>query len=286
LRDPYRFALEKVMDLETVDDSLREMSAAVFGTLAHEALERFFRSVSGRSEDARVLEEGLMGTLDDVVRELFGVHPYPAVRVQVEQLRVRLRHFARWQAGWAREGWEVIRVEEQIHPGYAFEVDGDPVLLRGKIDRIDHNPRTGEWAVFDYKTGDEGKGPEETHRKRSPGGGREWVDLQLPLYRLLLQEVLREDGRPVIPLEAREEVKLGYLLLPKDEEKTGASLADWSRAELGEAEEAARGVVRELRKGTFSFDPAYRSRWEDPFASLLGLKELPLPSADDEEGEE
>ena len=91
----------------------------------------------------------------------FGNDPVPAVRVQVEQLRARFRAFAHWQASWIRKGWRVVSVEKQPEPGVPFEVDGQPVLLRGKIDRIDHNPETGEWAIFDYKTGRQGRDPRE-----------------------------------------------------------------------------------------------------------------------------
>src|SRR5690606_35854101 len=95
-------------------------------------------------------------------------------------------------------GWRIVKVEvEPPEPGVPFDVDGRPVLLRGRIDRIDRNERTGEWAVFDYKTSDTGQPPEKTHR-RGRGKERRWVDLQLPLYRHLLPAI-EDDGAPLVP---------------------------------------------------------------------------------------
>ena len=177
-----------------------------------------------------------------------------------------------------------MSVEEQPEPGVPFEVDGESVLLRGKIDRIDHNPLTGEWAIFDYKTGDTGKAPEEVHRKGRKNQ-REWVDLQLPLYRVLLSGVLGEDGTPLVPEAAWEEVKLGYILLPRELEKVGAAVANWTEEELAEAEETARRVIRELRTNEFHYDPDTRSFRDDALDALRGRLELPRADDGEEGGE-
>jgi len=64
--------------------------------------------------------------------------------------------------------------------------------IKGKIDRIDRNLRTGAWMIVDYKTSESGKRPEATHQAthqatgaRRRDSGRTWDDLQLPLYRHL-----------------------------------------------------------------------------------------------------
>jgi ATP-dependent helicase/nuclease subunit B len=170
--------------------------------------------------------------------------------------------------------------------GVAFEVDGRPVLLRGRIDRIDHNPTTGEWAVFDYKTSDRGEDPERTHR-RGRGEEKRWVDLQLPLYRHLLPAIRRDDGSPLIPPDAVDRVRLGYLLLPRDLEGVGAAFADWGAEDLALADETARDVVRAIRENRFFFDPERAATFPgDPLARLLGLGQLAGGSLDGEEGDD
>jgi hypothetical protein len=285
LTDPYRWVLERILNLTPLDDEAREMDGLAFGSLAHLVLERFGTSPEVSSPDPEVVEKKLGRLLDGAVHETFGRRPVPAVRVQSEQLRARLRAFSRWQANRIAQGWRVVCVEQQPEPGVPFDVDGEPILLRGKIDRIDFNEKTGEWAVLDYKTGDGGKEPEEAHRK-GRGQNRQWVDLQLPLYRRLLTGVLDDDGRPVVPVDRQADVGLGYILLPKALDGVRESMAAWTGDELAEAEAAAREVVRALRRGDFAFDPKTRSRWEDPFDALLGRTLLPVTPEGGEGGDE
>jgi hypothetical protein len=283
LTDPYRWVLERVLNLGTLDDEAREMDGMSFGSLAHLVMERFGTSPDVTSPDPEVVEKKLGRLLDGAVHERFGRRPVPAVRIQTEQLRARLGRFALWQANRIAQGWRVVCVEQQPEPGVPFEVDGETILLRGKIDRIDFNPGTGEWAVLDYKTGDDGKGPEEIHRK-GRGPNRQWVDLQLPLYRRLLAGVLKDDGTPVVPEARQAGVGLGYVLLPRTLDGVGEAMADWTQDELDEAEETARQVVRALRRGEFAFDPKARSLWKDPFDALLGRTLLPVTPEGEEGG--
>ncbi len=284
LQDPYRFFLNRILRLEPLDDSARELDPGAFGEVAHAVLERFGRSDEAASSDRGVVRGAVNRHLDQVVEERFGPRPRPAVRIQLEQLRARLWSFADWQAGWADQGWRIQAVEAQPPEGVPLEVDGVETRLRGKIDRIDRNLSTGEWAIFDYKTGEAGKEPEEAHRK-GRGAKKEWQDLQLPLYRLLLAGVAGEDGGPLVPEGERRRVELGYILLPKELDQVRHAFGEWTRAELAQAEEVARQVVRALRREPFVFQPGPRSRWEDPLDALLGLKELPVAVAS-ENGEE
>ncbi len=282
LRDPYRYALTKILKLEQLDDDAREMDGAVFGNIAHEVLERFGKSDERTSDDADVVGRKLNQLLGHQVKERFGSRPVPAVRVQVEQLRARLRCFARWQAGWVADGWRIVRVEAKPEAGVPLVVDGVPVSLRGKIDRIDHNPDTGEWAIFDYKTGDHGETPEETHRK-GRRNNKEWVDLQLPLYRRLLAGILDGHLEPVVPEAAWDRVRLGYILLPRDLDKVGLAEANWSEDDLALAYDTAARVIRRLRSEPFHYDPDSKRYRDDELNALLGR--LGLPQADDDEGE-
>jgi len=283
LNDPYRYALTRILNLQPLDDEAREMAGMTFGSLAHLVLERFGASEEAASPDPQLVAEKLDRLLDGAVHEEFGRRPLPTVKVQAEQLRARLRHFAQWQAGWVEEGWRTMAVEAQPGEGVHFEVDGETVLLRGKIDRIDHNPGTGEWAIFDYKTSDAGRDPEKTHRK-GRGENRRWVDLQLPLYRVLLAGIVGEDETPVVPPKEQAGVKLGYIILPKKLEEVGASFAEWTADELSDAEATAREVIRDLREKPFPYDSTTKSFPDDPLDSLLGRKEL--PKADDDDGGE
>jgi hypothetical protein len=169
--------------------------------------------------------------------------------------------------------------------GVPFLVDGDPIQITGRIDRIDYHAETGRWALFDYKTGAKGEAPEKTHRA-GRGDDRRWTDLQLPLYRHLLPHVRDADGEPPYPPGSGGEILLGYLLLPQQLDCVGESLAAWTAEELESADECAREVVRVLRTSEFTFDPARVAAYRNtPFATIVGLGYLEGAADPGEESE-
>lgn len=263
LADPYRFVLERILKLRGMNDDAREMDPMVFGTLAHAVLQSFGAAVldgDGHIDvtDPEAVRDLLFALLDREVEARFGDSALPAVSLQARQLRMRMETFAEAQAAWAREGWRIAAVEQgPAAEGVPFEVDDRPVFLGGRIDRIDHHPETGRWAVLDYKTGNELDHPDRAHRKRR-GKESQWVDLQLPLYRTLVSGLVDAEGRPLVDPEAVREgrVLLGYVGLPRDAAPSAFLMADWTEEDLAEAEEVARGVVRALRVGRFEFDAA------------------------------
>jgi len=283
--DPYRFALDRTLGRDSVDDSARELDPRGFGSLAHAVVQHFGTSRVSDSSDAASIAAYLDRRLDHFVAERFGRSVLPAFTLQVEQLRLRLRAFAHWQAGWAAAGWRIVGVEcGTPESGVAFDVDGTPIRLRGRIDRIDHNPRTGAWAVFDYKTGEEVEHPEKTHRRKG-----EWTDLQLPLYRWLLPFAYdgRGGGGKVVFTGGHDaSVRLGYIALGGDPDVTGALTVDWTADEIDGALEAARAAVRVLRANTFSFERVGSGWLTDDLAALLGKGRLESLADDDESSDE
>ena len=244
---PYRFYLTYVQRLTVLRDDAEELDGAAFGVLAHEVLKRFGRGRSRHSMDAEVIRRTLHRHLNRCVVELYGRTALPAVYVQVEQLRLRLEAFALRQAEWASQGWRIELIEVPTEPGGGapFKVDADSIRLTGRIDRIDRNTVTGQWAILDYKTSDAAATPEKNHRQSGA-----WIDLQLPLYRYLAAELLAGAGSPPGSLST-ENCRLGYISLPKDVSAVGFQLAEWTDAELHEADETARGVVRRIWREEF-----------------------------------
>lgn len=290
LRDPYIFALERLKGLQSIDDRQREMDGLAFGNLGHVVLERFGASTDRDTTDPAAIRRRVDDFLEEEVGRRYGRNAVPAVHLQIELLRSRLHGFAEWQAARAREGWKIVQVEgavpesgvEGSQPArrragpveIAFDVDGIPVRLRGRIDRVDHHPESGRWALLDYKTGETVDEPEKTHRKKD-----EWIDLQLPLYRHLAAALTDANGGRLIPDDAP--LELGYIRLPRDPAEVGLALARWSDDQLDAADEAARAVVRELRKGFVVFDEERSGRGRREFAPLLGTRLL-VAAGDDE----
>ncbi len=266
---PYRYYLRHRLGLEACSDDVEELSAMEFGTLAHQVLSDFGRSARKDSDDAEAVARYLAARLEGVAEARFGPRPKPAVAVQIEQLKQRLAAFARQQAERAGQGWRILACEYPV--SRTLRIDDCEVRIVGRIDRIDYHPEHNAYEILDYKLGDAGARPEETHRQRLcdpqrpphlpetlwekivyPGEvAKRWVDLQLPLYELLARDFLQGRGRGGSDARAAPTVRLGYFLLPKDTSKTKPEYADWSREERDHAVEAAREVVRWVCRGWY-----------------------------------
>lgn len=241
LQCPYRFYLRHVMKLERVDDTALEMGPPLFGIVAHNVLNRFAHSPSRTSTQAHEIRDTLNDLLDIELRQRFGRSHLPAIALQSRRLRERLDAFARWQCEWAKEGWEPWKVEYTLPKDEAGLVtDGRKVPIAGRIDRIDRNRATGELVIFDYKTSDSAFGPEESHRKRG-----EWTKLQLPLYKILLQE------GGVLGNVEEEKIRVGYITLGKYPRDVLGRLALWTPDDIAEARAVACKVIRDIELNIF-----------------------------------
>ena len=267
LECPYRFYLSRILKVTTAGDNAREMDGGSFGDLAHEVL-CDFASDEGIKDSQRSNEiaDYLCGRLDERVEKLFSTSRLPAVTVQIEQLRLRLKLFADLQAEQRSAGWRIAYAEEYCL--HELEVDGRPFTISGIIDRVDQHEDTGDVFVWDYKTSDRGDEPEQTHYYQRTG----WVDLQLPLYRHLVTELKFENqsGRPV---------GLGYITLPRDLNKIKFAPAHWPEQMLAEADEKAFQVIRALRQQVFYPPNPRPPKFSQDFAGICReevLEEAPL----------
>ncbi|MBD3672212.1 MAG: PD-(D/E)XK nuclease family protein [Planctomycetaceae bacterium] len=269
---PYRYFLKHHLRLKSVISSAEELDGGAFGNVLHEVLERFGRHEEIRSQtNPEPIRAFLNHELNHLMEAFYGTDPEPAIRIQTERMRARLSKFAEWQAGWSAEGWRIEHVEEEVRREHEaeFEVDGTPILLRGRIDRIDIHQSSGEVMVFDYKTSDSGKTPEKTHYRKQKG---EWIDLQLPLYRHLVKS-----------LGIQADVELAYINLPKKLDDVKHQPANWDADLLASADEKAREIVRAIRENIF-WPPSDDGGLMQEFAEIC--LETTVLEPDDEEGME
>ena len=255
IKCPYRFYLGTVLKLEQAVDNLQEMDGRSFGNLAHEVLEEFglseYRDSTSETEITKYLDE----CLNAHVRRMYRGARLPAVRVQVEQLRLRLRAFATLQAEKAREGWTIVSVEENNkHP---LIVDGQEFRLSGTIDRVDIHEATGRVAIWDYKSSDVGEPANKVHLDRNG-----WKDLQLPLYRHLVKEIKAVKDYDL------SDVQLGYVLLPKSIDKVGFDVLDCSPQELSRADDLLKDIIRKIRRGKYWPPEKKPPRFSEAFAGI------------------
>jgi len=253
---PYRYALSRILKLESLTDDGLELDALQFGTLAHSVLEKFgSESDIKDSTEAEEIVDFLIDALKQTVNRRFGHKSPPAVQLQIARLEQRLEAFAHQQAKLRAEGWIIQHTEFSFSDTTSLDIpDQDPMTLRGKIDRLDQHEQTGAWRIIDYKTGDSGTSPHKAHHdkvKLDPASSIEWIDLQLPLYAYLAQQ----NG-------ITGDISLGYLLLPKKTDNTALKIAEWTDEYIESAIEKAREVVRRIRAGDFMRNLLYDPRYE------------------------
>ncbi len=215
---PMRYFFASVLRLQGEDQDDSDVDSMTYGKLIHQILERFFRSWPGRAENMddeaqRRLRTQLHRHALDCVR------PYDALfRNLYWQERRRgllsgllddtepkgvLRRFidAEMDGGHFKFGKHFDRghfVEAIFgeapwlskEPDFPYvEIERgqmEPMRIRGVIDRIDKHPETGEFTVYDYKTG-------RLPRARLTLEG---LHFQLPLY-MMAASGHRECAEPV-----------------------------------------------------------------------------------------
>ncbi len=249
LKCPYRFYLRHVLKLRDDQDADVELDAPKFGVLVHGALDRFGQSPVSRSTDSEEISDFLITELQAIAVEQFGPNPPANILIQIEQAQSRLEAFAIKQAQRAAEGWEIrfteagSSIESNVRIG-----NGSELFLIGRIDRIDYHPEKDQWAIWDYKTSEQAKHPENVHWNPRD----QWVDLQLPLY-IPIARSLGVTGNPI----------LGYIGLPKQARDIDFYIADFDQTQLAEAMAVANEVASKVAAGEFWLDELPNVEYDD-----------------------
>ncbi len=265
---PYRFFLKNILRMELPDLQQRELDARGFGSLVHAVLEAY-----GRDEDANQLKDAdqiqavFSALLKQAVKDQFGKRPPLPLRVQALTAERRLYQAAMALAQERANGWKIIRTEEQ------FEKELDGLIIKGRIDCVEENTKTGAVRVLDFKSSNTAKPPAQLHWKRMPrefdedsvrpyarfeldGKAQHWIGLQLPLYAWALEAKFGTD------------VAAGFFNLPAIGTDTGVALLEPFDAHVRAAAlECARGVADDLRAQRFW--PAMDRVQYDDFEGIL-----------------
>ncbi len=267
LRCPFRFYLRHVVGMERLDDRKSELDPMDFGVLCHAALEALAGDPGMRdADDPDRIAAFLVDQARRTAQETFGPDLPAAVIVQLEAACQRLRAAAAVQARQRAEGWRILHGELRLGDGRGVPFHG--LRVHGRVDRVDRH-EDGRLRILDYKTGEKPEPPEAQHlgplprtaepQARDPldavcqvrGRARRWQDLQLPLYRLLLEDA----AGPV--------AECAYFALPKAVTETAVLVwEDFSPELLESARRCAAACAEAIRAGRF-WPPADRVRPDD-----------------------
>ncbi len=243
IKDPYTFMIERDARIKAQDVVLGyQLDAMGFGTMLHDSLERWGREELDRdvpTTDAERVATDMDHALNQHIKTTFGSVVAPGVRLQVAMARHRLSALARVQAARASAGWRIHQVEHFFGPPkfsdspWPMFPEDEGLYLTGRIDRVDLHETHG-YQALDYKSGRKPIDPNKVHRTKNG-----WMDLQLPLYRVLLRSIGID-----VPSHG-----LGYVLVPPQESQCRIAIADWTQADLDEAELEAAKIVRTVSQG-------------------------------------
>ena len=245
---PFRYYLSHILRMQELDDRKMELDALDFGNLVHYALEQLGRSEELRvSTDAERVGAFLAESAERFAYGRYSSHPPLSVEIQLRSATERLRKAAEVHVAELAAGWEILDVERRVRG----EFEG--LTIVGKIDRIDRHRVTGACRLLDYKTSETAEPAAKAHIGRRDPESRPyasvtmdkkqgtWTGLQLPLYRMLLEQ----DG-------FGEGVGIGYFNLPKAAMQTGVSMwENFDEKLVDRAGHCARGVIRDIKSGRF-----------------------------------
>lgn len=233
LQSPYEFYLKRVLKLKDPATERYELGSLSYGNLLHDVMERFFLLGGGSETDLKSIESITHTAYEQSLQSWSPDGTNPAVLVQLQMTRHRLDTFVRLQHAWAEQGWRIAYAEwapSTPNNEIEFNTTQHRCMITGRIDRIDFHEDGKRVALFDYKTGNPSKAPDDAHRQ-----GGNWIDLQLPLYRHLAQS-----------LTEGMDVQLGYITFPRLDAHAvppTPKLARWTREQLVDADETAQRVI-------------------------------------------
>jgi hypothetical protein len=258
---PFRYYLSHVLRLVQIADDARELDGAAFGNLLHDVLQRFGKT--DRALQTSTNPDELFAYFEAELASRAGQclgskRRAGAVTLQLEHARLRLKALAQWQAQRNQEGWELVYTEDfESQLEVSFAANDGPALLKGRIDRIDWNEATRTMQVLDYKTSDTANDPAKAHRLRDGT----WCDLQLPLYRRLLDS----KNLKLPQRKAAERLEFGYINLPKSLPDVKHKIAPWTDDDLDSAEAEARRIIGLIREQQFwppqEKPPSFSDAW-------------------------
>lgn len=182
---PHRFLVGSSLELEPIVPPVLGVDARQLGSMLHEILEQAYLNATDPTDPAQVLEAlgKVSGEIFDQAPNRYGFRPTALWEVEQDQFRAALEESVE---GLDREGegWTPIAFERPFgmlgEPPLQMEIDGEKILVRGLIDRLDQRVN-GQIRVVDYKTG-----ASQLNSRYLIIGHR----LQLPIYALAARDAL------------------------------------------------------------------------------------------------
>jgi ATP-dependent helicase/DNAse subunit B len=256
--------VERLLDPKSMD---AEVDARMRGSVAHQALFKFFSGLPKRLGSERVqpeqLEEALGFMRECLLEAIAGgaearLELTDLQRSELEQglrrdLEALVRAEAEAEPQLVPRRFEVSFGSERSAPELQRGLDLGTFRLSGKIDRIDLDPFAARGIVWDYKSGAKAHSAAEIERE---------LRLQIPLYMLVLRDLVGVEplGGLYRPLAGDRKARGLLRSSARDDGLPGYSPRDYVDEDdfwrkVTRAEEVAREIVARIRGGDVRHDP-------------------------------
>jgi ATP-dependent helicase/nuclease subunit B len=284
LSSPFIFYLKKALKMEKIDDRKNDIDPRYFGNTCHAILQKFSEKENlGEIQSLDKLQDILKEYTDKEILIRYGRNLSLPSILSTSSIKQRIIKSAEQILEDYKIGWRTIEVEKS----FPLTIDNafitkwstkpielpEPYIIRGKIDRIDKNIKTGEVRIVDYKTSEKGKQPNNVHYKRprditkSPEYSRFtldeksycWLDLQLPIYYLMLENS---------EIETNSNLYCSYFNLPKIISETGISSWDNISDFIPAACSAIADIIINIEKKVF-WPPFNLTGFNDAYNEFL-----------------
>lgn len=152
LRCPLRFYYEKVLGLTGRQSVSTDLEAEEVGNIVHDLLRKVFQPLIGKKLQKVLVPDLKLKAENELGRALKEKKLRSGEYVLLEKILLRmLNSFFPWHIS-ESDGRTVVCLEQPVS-GLSVSVQGQTVLFKGVIDRVDSDPVTGGYRIYDYKTG-------------------------------------------------------------------------------------------------------------------------------------
>jgi ATP-dependent helicase/DNAse subunit B len=256
--------VERLLDPKSMD---AEVDARMRGSIAHQALFKFFSGLPKRLHTERVpldrVDEALEFLHECLTEAIAGgaesrLELTELQRSELEQglwrdLEAVVRAEAESELPLVPRRFEVSFGSDRSAPELQRGLDLETFRLSGKIDRIDLDPLAARGIVWDYKSGKTAHSAVQIEKE---------LKLQIPLYMLVLRDLIGVEplGGLYQPLAGERKARGLLRTSAKEDGVPGYSPNDYVDddefwAQVSRAEDVARGIVARIRAGDVRHDP-------------------------------
>lgn len=250
---PYAFLLKNIFNINALEREMQDYNPMDYGTIYHEVLRRYYE----RFKDAFKNIEGfnVSNTVDFLKEILLSEASQLGYKINsnkerllIEDMYHKLKNFIEFDMERLKKNKEIKpwRFEEWFN--MEFEIHGQPVEIRGIIDRIDRT-NDDQYLIIDYKT--------SAYGKRTIKDIENKVSLQLPIYILSQKDKKVMGGFYGIIKKPEFHTGMGLLGESKliNSRQSGAmDLETWDKV-LSDTRCTIEEIFRSISEGDFSVNP-------------------------------